>query len=122
MQNQRTPVHDFIIKQGATFKKRIRLKINGVTQSLTGFVVQLFFLPDNSSSETILSSTDPLSDDQYLIINTTDPDDNFIEIMFSEDVTDIIVWKFSTYRLDFTDSNDEIKRKLKGRFILEPKS
>ena len=117
----RTPQYDFIIKQGATFKCRMRFKVNGVVQSLVGAVIQMFVQPDDSSSDINLLSTDLPSANHSLVINTTDPNDNFVEITFFPVFTNAITWKQATYWMDVTGTDTVVRRKLKGRFIHEPK-
>lgn len=117
---QRTPAHDLIIKQGTTFKRRIRFKVSGVVQSLVGFTVQLSVQPENSGTPINLLSTDPPSDPQ-IKIDTTDLNDNFVEILFSPTVTNAIIWDYAVYRLDLTDPTGVVRRKLKGRLIIELK-
>lgn len=121
MSTQRTPSYDFIIKQGATFKRRIRIKVDGIVQPLTGSLVQLFFRPFNSQIDLVLSSDDPPSIEEYLIIDITVPTSHFIEIFFSDEITETFTWTYADYRLEFTDTLGAIRRKLKGRLIMELK-
>lgn len=119
MADQRTSTHDFLVKQGTTFKRRIRFKVDGVVQSLVGSTVILSADPSDGSSNIVLASNDIIDPERYLVIDTIAPLDNFIEIFFSEDVTDEFIWKQAPYMLDVIDSGGIRRRKLKGRFVLE---
>lgn len=121
MADQKTPQHDFLVKQGATFKRRIRFKIDGVVQSLVGSTARLLANPSDSTPNIDLSSADSPDPEMYLVINTTAPLDNFIEILFTDETTDDFSWPYAPYMLDLIDSLGVRKRKLKGRFVLEAK-
>ena len=107
-------MHNFVIEQGATFRKRLYLKTDGVVVPLTDCTARMQIRPNINSSDVLLALTDGDG-------TTVDEAGGFIDLYISDDDTAALTFRRGVYDLEIENSSTgDVMRLLQGGVAVSP--